>query len=454
MLSTVKNERREHPDVEVVGFTAGIAFVFPESGFPEKGRERAREIRSLVNYPLINITALGAGRALNEPYSLLVRPGGIVIDRNGVIQAVYTGPMSPQELREAFNAGDWPGALRQPPSEPVTIETRAPGYRGAYEQRWSRAIPQVSCVTPGDWDLDGSTDILIAAGSRDLRVLTLGGDPKAMIKLPDPMRRPMRIVEWTQTDSGSTAVLSYRRGWPETVDVISTTGEVLWKYPSEREMGVDAATWVDLAEGQVALAVGFNGTRGFHLASSRGKLLWRDTTVRNVWDVAGVSSRGANSPAVACTDENRWVMVYDRDGNVLARLDSGGELAGFNAAYARDVLQLICARQATVGRADKIVALDTSGAILWEFPANAVAMERKRTDIIPQDVDGDGVVEWTIRADRNRLVTLNASGQVLAELETKQEIRAWNVVSDPDAGALLVVSDTQGVTGYSLPPVQ
>ena len=97
----------DRTNVAVIGFTYGGMFFFPERAQP------SQQIRDLTRFPVVNLTNIG--RDLPQPYRILCMPSGLVIDRNGIIIAVYLEPLTETILNRAVQEQDWPAPPRPVP---------------------------------------------------------------------------------------------------------------------------------------------------------------------------------------------------------------------------------------------------------------------------------------------------------------------------------------------------
>jgi len=79
---------------EIIGFTRGFGMFFlpPDNEIPEEEKEIIR-IKDMF---LVNTT-----REFLEPYDVLDEPGGIIIDRDGIIREIIPRAMTGEEIRRA-----------------------------------------------------------------------------------------------------------------------------------------------------------------------------------------------------------------------------------------------------------------------------------------------------------------------------------------------------------------
>lgn len=101
-------ERSGVEDVAIIGITSGIWTFLPDA-------EQTEELRALSRFPIV-VGLRSADCTKPNPYRLLDCYGGMVIDRNGVIQSVHAAPMTEAQIQTALQQPDWPQPVRPAPS--------------------------------------------------------------------------------------------------------------------------------------------------------------------------------------------------------------------------------------------------------------------------------------------------------------------------------------------------
>ena len=115
-----------------------------------------------INYPIVS-----ADLSI-PPYSLVQAiPTTFVIDRNGVIQSVLLGYHDLTRLRALATAAEYAGEPKSAPEPPASGLPEAPEPLQPVS-RWSRRVPAALAMCAGDWDGDGTSDLLVvtAAGEK------------------------------------------------------------------------------------------------------------------------------------------------------------------------------------------------------------------------------------------------------------------------------------------------
>ena len=78
------------------------------SQIPEK-------IEKISRFPIVNLNSRNENYALIEPYVLLRRPGGILIDENGIICKLFLRKMTFQDFKESLITEAWRRQIKVPP---------------------------------------------------------------------------------------------------------------------------------------------------------------------------------------------------------------------------------------------------------------------------------------------------------------------------------------------------
>jgi hypothetical protein len=150
-------------------------------------------------------------------------------------------------------------------------------------------------------------------------------------------------------------------------------GKILWTYP---ETGITQSAddvWpVDLdGDGSDEVVVGYNGGTGVSVFNSTGHIIWKSTTIGNVWHVSGGDVRGNGKPQVVTTSALGKVHIFSADLSGRVDLDPG-----------------VYANMVRVGRiSDK----DSAATI---FAGGTTTDNR---DAILTAMNADGVKKWTLK---------------------------------------------------------
>jgi hypothetical protein len=201
------------------------------------------------------------------------------------------------------------------------------------------------------------------------------------------------------------------------------SGKTLWSYP---EVGISSAiddAWpVDLdGDGSDEIVVGYNGGTGLHILNSQGKLIWKSTTIGNVWHVSGGDVRGNNKPQVVTTSALGKVHIFSEDGTGRVDLDPG--------VYANMV------RVGKISEKDSAATIFAGGTTSDNMSAALTAMT------------ADGVKKWTL--------TLKAPGRPSFYSAYLAPGKPWMVLTmqtgvvfvvDVERGAVIATLDGLGLT--------
>ncbi len=439
-----------HASVAVVGITRGVMFFFPNA-------EISDEIRRLSRFPIVNCGAI-ASRDSPEPYRVLARPGGIVIDRNGVIQSVFTEAMTEKQIRDALTAPDWHGPPQPAPYDDPWQGGQPPKPLGTVIKKWSKDLEGVVGLTRGDWNGDGHDDVILLRTNNRLTVLDSTGNEITTVPMRAMSNRPLAIQ--LARKANGTELLQCRGGWPRSVPVFDTTGREAWSYPETDSGGIDAATWVDIdGDGSAEMLVGFSGYAGLHLVSSGGKPRWTNTDVGNRWCVAGFDARLGRPGLALSTGMDGAIRIYDADGREVGRVVSDGEpIVTFAAAEMSDAgeRQLLFVKKAIVGQIDQAVAVDLDGKVLWRYPIVSFRVSRLPAPLLAADVTGDGVKEWVFQVSSSHVVAVDMKGTLVAQFPTPSGSQVLLTATKPAArkAELVLVSDDIVLVAYSVTALQ
>ncbi len=440
-----------------VGFTEGTQFFFPEDGLSEP----MLALRHLPKFPLAPIT----NRHFKEPYSMLLRPGGIVIDRNGIIIAVYPRPMKPDEIAAVSGLPDWTGPAGQSPQQDPWEGKAPPKPTRTFTRLWRKALPSKSrnpmpgARTPvislghGDWNLDGHDDLLAINADGVMSILDTDGNTQTSFALPDKPRCVSPVIASAQLKPTVVAAFQHPEGWPHEIPLISSNGRSVWTFGPASE-GIDSAAFADLdGDGKNELIVGHNAFGGMVIIDCDNRPLWTNYNVGNVWAVAGLDARGSRPGLVLCTSGRGEITVFDNCGTLLRRIPNDGNfVTNFAAAEINPQgdRQVLASWPARAGAADFVVATDTEGNQLWKYPAQLPRRGPKHGAMQAAELAGDGTKQWIIATAEGDLIVLDAAGKLLARLDQPNgPPGCWTAVRQTNEPGLLVVSDAEGLDAYS-----
>ena len=475
LIKTIETLNRVRAEVgrgrlAVVGFTRGCMYLKPSRAsrlFTSPDMWLPAKHRKQIDFPVVN-----AYSRFDEPYNLLRYPSGIVIDRNGIIQKIYTEPMSEEDLREAATGPDWDGPVRPAPTLDLWAGKGPPTPAMKAVRVWVRPIKAVVGMTVGDWDLDGSLDVLAVTADGELLILSPDGTLKDELPpVHDPFLPWFPVqIEWAIIEGGRSAIFVHKMGGTDDVAVRDRWGQLLWRYKTINtrwggDHGVDSATWADLdGDGYSELLVGFNGDGGFHLVSGQGSRIWRDTEAGNVWSVAGIAPRDGRPGLAFCTDiDPPGIRVYDAKGKLLRRLSGGRHhLWWFSAAEmdSKGLRQIAGVFERCFGDIQYVGAIDLEGKPLWHFPVPN-PFQRMRPvppPFLAADATGDGTKEWVMSIAHGRSLqqaVFDVAGGLVASVVPQEPDDCYvscTVVPRRRRPALFIFGGHEQMVAYTLEP--
>lgn len=301
---------------------------------------------------------------------------------------------------------------------------------------WSATIPGAQAICAGDWDSDGSTRVLVAAG-QTLHVLDLTGSEKSTLRLPDRFT----AMECGRNKTAGARLLGYSVMGGRVL-VIDHSGKEVWSQGGG--MGLDGAHWGDLnGDGNDEMVMGMNGFGGLKVLSSDGQKLW-STGMANVWSQA-IIPPASNRPAlVLATDAGGSVNVFSAVGTRLNTLRPDGgffmELAAGPAGS--NGVQIL----GFSGNA--VEAFDQTGKCAWTTTAFQTLGEQRPCAVMG-DFKGDGSQQWAFLDGAGDLVIATTGGLKISSLANQSRIEGFAVAPRKGEGALLLILKGGVVTAYS-----
>lgn len=400
--------RKTIPDAELV-----IIGISEEE--PDTIREFAK--RNNVNYPMV------ASKDLPIPYRQVNSiPTTFFIDRNGVMQEIVTGYRDLDELKRLATAADYEGPLKTPPTSGLH-EAEIPL---SLVEAWTISVSGGMSLCLGDWDGDGQQDILVGDTIGIVHVIDVSGVEKTTARLPEYYQH----IELGRHPSGP-RLLAYST-WASSVKVFDRSAKKLWDY--QTSLGIDGAHWGDLdGDGADEMVVGLNGFGGLHALTPEGKLLWKDSTLSNVWNQAIVSATASAESRVVVTEAGGSVNVFDAKGHRVRTLRPKGKyFSKVSAARERadGPIQILVTN-------DETLAMDENGTIDWSTPAQENPGNWVFIPFAWGDVEGDGALEWMFIDITGELVVVNSRGVKLAALKPRH-FEGFAIISRPAMSGLVV----------------
>lgn len=385
-----------------------------------------------INYPIAST------KDLPSPYSDVTGiPTTFFIDRKGIIQSVLVGYHDFEDLREYAIASDYEGESKSPPD----------GAKGELNDSdrtlkptvaWTITLPGARGLCTGDWNGDGTSEVLVTDDGKTLHIISADGSALAAVTLPEAPA----LIELGRHKTGGPRLLGYSN-WGKQVSVFDGSGKMLWSYPSKS--GVDGAHWGDLdGDGTDELIVGMNGGGGLHAVSAEGKPLWKVTNLGNVWNQAVISATGTRESRVFATEAMGSIKVYDGGGKLLKTLRPRGKYFSQMNAAVVDGQQAI---QIMVTHEGFTMALDPSGKEAWST-TGADQGGWRAPSFASGDVDGDGVVEWAFLEQTGEVSLVTASGERRSVIPGQTNLKGFALLAMPKAAGLFVSLTSGKLTTY------
>jgi hypothetical protein len=432
----------------VVGFTEGMQFVSPGAMRPDG------ELGELSDFPMVSgITT--AFRKFNKPYNLMLEPGAILIDSEGILRAFYDHPLTERELLDAVALTDWDKPGRPNPVEDHWSGKGPPQPTHTATLVWSRVLPTVVGMTGGDWDLRGSDDLILAAPGELLVFDLVHGTQRHRFPIEGIHAGLIHTLGWARVDKENSAVFVTDAGWPHEVPVIGRDGSPLWTLENF-PIGVDSVAWVDLdGVGEKTLIIGFNRGGGLATFFDGGRKRWSILPQGNIWTVAGIDAIGGR-PGLVVFSNGEKVSVVDSKGQDVATISTDGHHVVKVAASEMDGAgerQVVSVWPANAGTLDYVVATDIEGNVLWKYPVNLAERGPLGPEILAVDLTGDGTKEWTIAPNSRELVVLDARGQLVAQIDSADTgFPAWTAIERKGKPGWIVAAEAGEVSAFTLAP--
>lgn len=377
-----------------------------------------------ITYLMVATTDLPAPFDQIESY-----PTTFFIDRQGVIQDILVGYHEFKDLKAHAIAADFNSAPQSSLVDAPEQTTLTPA--------WTVEDVEGQSFSLGDWNADGTDDLLVVDTDGKLRIVSLDNNVLETVELP----KETECVQLGRHPQGA-RLLAYSI-WGTAVTVLDRQGATLWTYPAEQ--GVNGAHWGDLdGDGTDEVIVGMNGEGGLHAVSADGTKLWQVTSIGNVWNQAVVSARSNSEARVFATEASGRVQVFDSKGEHLRTLNPLGKYFSTMAAH-RDPhdgqIQIIVTNQVTA-------ALDEQGTVEWSTAANEEKSNWRFPRFASGDINGDGSLDWAFIDITGDLVVVNHAGQKLATLPQQRLGDTFAITKTNSDKTLLIVLSAGRLKAY------
>ncbi len=374
--------------------------------------------------------ALDMDGAVSDQYASSGIPQTVVIDKDGVVQAVHVGfsPDLGERLEEQLTAVLAGESLVDVPER--IGEAEIAGAENLV-QAWSLR---------GDWNgvaVDeeaGGIYALVQKRERQLARLSTQGQIIRSVAI-DATKSTLRIANLREDDEPEFLIFGT---WSHDVRAFSADGTRLWTYAIGQ--GIDDVWAADLTgDGLDEVIIGYNGATGLHVLTPAGELLWKYAGIGNVWHVTAGDVTGDGRPEVLTTSASGRVHVFSAEGKLLQNMNAGLYASMVRFAPGRSGQQpAIFVGGSIQGNGEAIVRLSVDGEQLWSAPLpggegayiNALSVAPSQPWLAVGMRSGDV------------LILDITNGSVIAHVEGfgRQPAVAWKALEDDEASSLLVTT--------------
>jgi len=300
--------------------------------------------------------------SVGELYAVEGIPMTAVIGKDKRVQVVHVG-YSPgmekklaQEVEDLLAGEDLASEAKSKAEEQATKEAQKLNEQGTVEL----------------WTLKGSySSVAVDPATRAIFALDRSG------KISQISATGEQVQQIELEESGSLLRLTNLVGadevefltmdaWGKGVYACDREGALLWSYP--RGDGVDDVACEDLdGDGLDEVIIGYNGGTGLHVVDNRGKLLWKTTSIGNVWHVAAGNFLPGEDLQVVSTSARGKLHVFT---------DSGESVANHEVSVYGNMVRLITlegesSALALVGGSsdvgESLLLVDQTGRQRWEL---------------------------------------------------------------------------------------
>lgn len=329
------------------------------------------------------------------------------------------------------------GGYLRPDGEAVPTSLTEAGSAMQSRILWQVGYEGVTGLATGDWDGDGTEDLLVATEDW-VHVLNHLGTHLESIPVPSGMRS----IELGLSQDRP-RLLGYE-SWGPNVRVFDRDGTELWTYPTPT--CINGAHWVDLdGDGNDEMILGTNAGGGLHAVSEDGQMLWASHRIANVWNQAAVVTE-MTGPLVLATEAMGTVRIFDSVGEqLLALRPQKGYYSQMTAtAIGADSIQILAITQ------EKVTAFNELGETFWQAPTSEPDGGWRGTSFSSGDLSGDGVPDWVFLNEEGDLSVATVRGERLATLDLDEQLVDHVVIPQRDGRGTLVTATHGTISGYRL----
>ncbi|MDR0705210.1 MAG: hypothetical protein LBF88_09495 [Planctomycetaceae bacterium] len=188
----------------------------------------------------------------------------------------------------------------------------------------------------------------------------------------------------------------------------------------------------------------------------QGKEIWKDDSIASPFQVD--SFQAGNNREILCIEEVKEqqssLSIYDLQGKRLTtlELEEGRSILWFNVA------DINGDGQSTIGvlHADKtekdvrFAICNRNGKFLWNQPLPSGEYHKSIEQIITGDIAGDTVKEWIIPSPHGTVFVFDHNGNALDSFSFGKFLTGLAVVSDKDNKRVLIITNNESITAFSV----
>jgi peroxiredoxin len=306
------------PCVEAMPQIDGVAKKLADRGlvfYAVNAGEDAETIQEFLKTSELDVpVAMDADSSISQLYKANAIPQTVLIGKDGKVQVVHVG-LSGNLGEELTKEIEDLLAGKDLAAEALAKAEEAKKKRAAAKKNVETIGAQQAWSIAGNWSgvaVPSSGDVIYAARDNE-QVAVVDADGQTKQEIPTKGGGTLRLAILLG-DAAPEIVLF--QAWQSGAKAFSSTGTVLWEYPSGD--GIDDVWPADVnRDGMDEVIIGFNGGTGLHVLDNRGTPLWKFNQIGNVWHVTAGDFNRDEKVEVVTTSAQGAVHVFDAEGKNL-----------------------------------------------------------------------------------------------------------------------------------------
>ena len=314
---------------------------------------------------------------------------------------------------------------------------------GRLEEQWKFDSGSLLLSSPviGDLDEDGKKEILF--GTKDGRIISIGGDgiqKWAFSAQEHHSDLELMFLDAESSDSINSTPNIEDINWDGKKEILfgteagklyclDNTGKVLWTFQSQGPIRGSAI--VQRFQNKESGIIFGSSDRNLYFLSSKGKIFWKFETESEIESCPAFINHkqpmivfGTNSGKLYCLDlKGKELWTYKTKGKILAQPVLETLSAG---------LEPVIVFGSTDGN---LYCLGTSGELLWKYETDGAICSKAQV----ADLNSDGKKEIVFGSCDNSVYALDFSGKKLWSYQTDFWVVASPIVADIDNDGRLEV---------------